>query len=92
MLFFSSCSRQYSPFRAGYEWWLPLDMVRILILTSWMGFVSKACYMKVLMSQMISLVFLVLFLYWRPCTSFVCASNMFIFRDDVSLSIGRCIC
>ena len=66
---------QYSPFRAGYEWWLPLDMVRILILTSWMGFVSKACYIKVLMSQMIALVFLVLFLHWRPCTSFVCASN-----------------
>ena len=41
-------------------------MCRILLLTSTMGFVSKSCHIKILVAQLLSLVFLLLFVYTRP--------------------------
>ena len=59
----------YAPYRSGYEFWLPVETVRILLLTSTVGFISKSCYMKLLMANLLSLVFLCTFLWLRPYRS-----------------------
>ena len=58
----------YEPFRPGKEWWLIAEMVRILLLTSTIGFVAESdhCWMKILCAQVIALAFLVLFLMQSP--------------------------
>ena len=54
------------PYRNGKEWWLVGETLRILLLTSCVGFISRSCYVKMLVAQIIALVFLVLFLWCRP--------------------------
>ena len=44
----------YEPFRAGCEWWLLAEMLRVLLLTSTIGFISHSCYIKLLMAQLIA--------------------------------------
>ena len=58
----------YLPYRASKEWWMLAELVRVLLLTSTLGFISRSCWMKMLMGQIIALVFLCIFLYVRPCT------------------------
>ena len=48
------------------RWWLILEMTRTLILTSTLGFLSSSCYVKLLMAQIISFAFLLLFLSVHP--------------------------
>ena len=62
----SALSWLYSPYRRGYEWWLTAEYARILLLTSCIGFLSRSCYVKMLLAQIFGLVFLALFLYARP--------------------------
>ena len=56
----------YEPFKEGKEWWLGAEMIRILLLTSTIGLFGATCYFKILAAQLISLVFLVVFLIERP--------------------------
>ena len=73
---FVSCLSD-EPYRLGYEWWLPAETIRILILTSMVGFISRSCWIKMLVAQIISVAFLALFLWVRPCTSpiIVCSTQ-----------------
>ena len=48
------------------EWWVGGEMLRILLLTSCIGFFGRSCETKVLIAQVIALVFLVVFLLHRP--------------------------
>ena len=34
------------PFRYGYSWWLCCEMIRVLILSSWIGFTGQKCWTK----------------------------------------------
>ena len=54
------------PYRAGYEWYMPAELVRILLLTSTIGWLSRSCYVKMLVAQILSLGFLVVHLWVRP--------------------------
>ena len=44
---------QYEPYRSGREWWLLADFIRILLLTSCVGFMARTCYMKLLAALLI---------------------------------------
>ena len=44
-------------------------MIRVLLLTSCVGFLARSCFMKILAAQIIAVAFLAVFLYYRPCTS-----------------------
>ena len=46
----------------------PLEIFRTLLLTSFIGFLANECYNKILIAMFISLVFLCVFLWIRPCT------------------------
>ena len=61
----AAISWMYEPYRAGYEWWLPVETLRILLLTSTIGFLSESCYVKMLLAQIIAFSFFTLFLYVR---------------------------
>ena len=50
------------PFRHGFEWWLPMEMCRVMLLTSFIGWLAQQCWTKILAAQFIALVFAVLFL------------------------------
>ena len=56
----------YEPYRDGKEWWLCVEMVRILLLSSCVGFLARSCYMKILAAQVIGLAFLILFVSHHP--------------------------
>ena len=56
----------YEPFRAGEESWLGWEALRVLILTSLVGFLGRDCHMKVLAAEMIAFGFLVMFLAKHP--------------------------
>ena len=43
-------------------------MTRILILTSTVGFMGRACWTKILIALFVALLYLMIFLYHRPCT------------------------
>ena len=43
-----------------------METIRILILTSMVGFISRSCWIKMLVAQIISVAFLALFLWVRP--------------------------
>ena len=62
----AALSWAYEPYRCGSEWWLVAEMFRILVLTSMIGFISKSCYVKMLMAQIIAVVSLAVFIYARP--------------------------
>merc|ERR1711964_594099 len=59
-------SWMYAPLRHGCEWWLPAEMIRVLILTSTVGFFARTCWMKAFFAQVISIIYLAIFLYARP--------------------------
>ena len=56
----------YSPLRDGKEWWYVAEQLRILALSSTIGFVASECWMKTLSALLIALAFLVVFLVSRP--------------------------
>ena len=58
--------RMYDPFRVGKEWWHICELLRLLLLTSCVGFFSRSCYIKLLVALIIALAFLVIFLWHRP--------------------------
>ena len=62
----SALGWMYQPYRSGREKWLIVEMFRILLLTSCVGFMSRSCYVKMLLTQLLSLAFLAYFLYTRP--------------------------
>ena len=53
----------YESFRAGREWWLVAELLRVLLLTSAIGFLAESCWMKIFVANLISFVFLVVFLF-----------------------------
>ena len=56
----------YEPFRYGKSWWLIAEMIRTLILTSTIGFMSSSCHVKLLVALIISFVFTTVFVFVRP--------------------------
>ena len=56
----------YLPYRNGREFWFSLEMVRILLLTSFIGFMSSSCEIKMVVAQIIGMAFFGLFLWLRP--------------------------
>ena len=56
----------YRPFRQGREWWRVVEMLRVLFLTSCVGFLASRCWMKLLAAQVIAHSFLVVFLLRTP--------------------------
>ena len=46
-------------------------MTRILLLSSCVGFISRSCQIKSLVAMLIALAYSALFLWTRPCTSFL---------------------
>ena len=59
----------YDPFRLGQEWWLWGEMLRLLLLTSALGFLSQTCWMKLAVALFIAFFFIVIFQHAHPCTS-----------------------
>ena len=45
---------------------LPAEMIRVLILTSTVGFFARTCWMKAFFAQVVSIIYLAIFLYARP--------------------------
>ena len=62
----NSLGWMYEPLRSGCEWHLGAEMVRVLLLTSWLGFLARSCAMRVLAAQLIAVAFTTLFLWSRP--------------------------
>ena len=56
--------------------WLGAEMVRVNILTSLIGVLSKSCWMKLFSAQIVATVFLCIFLYCRPCTFYQIAITL----------------
>ena len=56
----------YYPFREGKEHWFALEVLRTLLLTSFIGFTAQECYYKELIALLIALAFLFIFLWMRP--------------------------
>ena len=56
----------YQPFRRGKEFWVCIELLRVLLLTSMMGFVSIHCAMKELAALLVSMVFLLIFVTAHP--------------------------
>ena len=54
------------PYREGHEIWLPIEMSRVLLLTSTIGFTSRSCYVKMLVAQICAAGYLFAFLYAKP--------------------------
>ena len=65
----SALGWMYLPFKDGSEWWLVLELLRILLLTSAVGWVATTCWMKILGAQLMALAFWVIFLAVRPYRS-----------------------
>ena len=57
----------YEPFREGFEFWFGLEMIRVMLLTSTVGF-AQSCHMKILVANFLAFLFLIFFLVKRPCT------------------------
>ena len=56
------------PLREGKHWWLGVEMIRIVVLSSTIGFLARQCWMKILAAQLLALAWMILFIYNRPCT------------------------
>ena len=54
------------PFRAGKEWWMACELLRLVVLTSAIGWMAKQCWMKVLAANIVALFFVLVFVYNRP--------------------------
>ena len=48
-----------------------MEMLRVLLLTSTIGFVATSCHWKVFIAQLISFVFIVVFLKSHPPVEFL---------------------
>ena len=57
---------RYSPYREGKHWWPLMEMLRILLLTSMIGWLTKACALRVMSALLISVAFLLLFTIAQP--------------------------
>ena len=57
----------FLPFRRDKEWWFFAELFRVLLLTSTIGWFAKECWYRVAVAQFLSLFFLLVFLYHRPC-------------------------
>ena len=59
----------HRPYKKGREWFLSVELLRKLILTSWIGFMARSCHYKLLMSQLVSFAFILLFFTISPYRS-----------------------
>ena len=60
------CGFMYHPFRETCTYWLPVELLRKLLLTSCIGFMARSCHYKLLLSQLVAFGFLGAFLIVRP--------------------------
>ena len=51
----------WTPFRPGREWWLWVEMLRVLLLTSAIGFLAETCWMKLAVALFIAFFFIIIF-------------------------------
>ena len=51
------------------EYWLCVEMMRVLVLSSMIGFFAEACHLKILTALLLSVIFLVFFVWVKPYKS-----------------------
>ena len=56
----------YLPLKPGKEYWLQMEMIRKLLLTSTIGFMSTECNFKLMSALLISFIFIVVYVQKKP--------------------------
>ena len=59
----------HRPYREGHEAWISVELLRKLILTACIGFMARTCHYKLLMAQLVSFAFILLFFSVSPYRS-----------------------